>query len=194
MVLIFQRTHSYQHVADILESVDNYRFRIALWTCGRGAYRFDDRVPVTIVFTQPNEIAEHVVTNLIFTHLYDDEEYDVPRRDEEGVCWFFLKAYWLLTDWQNITREIERELEEAVRLNLCVHLLSPKASLYSAGAQQSRSDLSREASDENHAPPGRSNIRAEGIPSLPLQILQETGQAEGHHAQVRRRRHRSCMG
>jgi hypothetical protein len=53
--------------------------------------------------------------DLFFPYLYQDEEYDSPRRDEEGVCWTFLRLYWLLTDWQNIIREIERELEEAVR-------------------------------------------------------------------------------
>lgn len=99
-----------EHTSD----VDNYRFRIAVWTCGRGAYRFDERFPVTIIFTQPKYTSEAVVRELLFTNLYNDEEYDVARKHEEWVCWIFLKLYWLLTDWQNIVREIERELEEAV--------------------------------------------------------------------------------
>jgi hypothetical protein len=95
-------------------TVDEYRFRIAAWCCGRRACRFDREVPVTLVFTESKLPAENVMHDLFFPYFYDDEEYDMPRRDEESVCWTFLRLYWLLTDWQNIIREIERELEEAV--------------------------------------------------------------------------------
>lgn len=104
-------------MADIflpLHAVDNYRFRIAAWCCGLRACRFDDQVPVVIIFTQPKVPAENVVRELLFSYFYEDDEYDRPRRDEENVCWTFLRLYWLLTDWQNIIREVERELEEAV--------------------------------------------------------------------------------
>lgn len=96
------------------DAVDSYRFRIAVWTCGGGAFRLNDKLPVTIIFTQPAQSSEYIITGSLFKHLYLDGEYNVPRRHEEGVCWIFLRMYWLLTDWQNIMREIERELEEAV--------------------------------------------------------------------------------
>lgn len=97
--------------------VDSYRFRLGAWTCGRGAYRYDDRVAVSILFTLPTQISEFVVTDLLFKHLYDDAEYDAPKMDEEGLSWLFLHLYELLTDWQNVIREVERRLDEAVRLD-----------------------------------------------------------------------------
>lgn len=96
--------------------VDNYRFRVAVWTCNQGALRFNNHTPVTIIFTQPTTISECVVGDLLFPNIYNDEEFALPRSDEEGICWIFLRMYWLLSNWQNITREIERELEEAVCL------------------------------------------------------------------------------
>jgi hypothetical protein len=104
--------------------VDEYRFRIAAWCCGRRACRFDPEVPVILVFTQPKLTAENVMHDLFFPYFYEDEEYDMPRRDEESVCWTFLRLYWLLTDWQNIIREVERELEEAVCLQESVASLT----------------------------------------------------------------------
>jgi len=106
----------------LFHTVDDYRFRIAAWCCGRGACRFDREVPVTLVFTQSKLLAENVMHDLFFPYFYEDEEYDMPRRDEESVCWTFLRLYWLLSDWQNIIREIERELEEAV----CVRMSAVK--------------------------------------------------------------------
>lgn len=97
-------------------SVDNYRLRLAVWTCSEGAFLFDDQTPVTIIFTQPTTTSEYVVGDLLFPNLYNDDEFGLPRTDEERVCWVFLRMYWLLTNWQNIIREIERELEEAVSL------------------------------------------------------------------------------
>lgn len=49
----------------------------------------------------------------MFTHLYDDAEFDAPKKDEEGLCWLFLHLYNLLTDWQNINQEVERRLDES---------------------------------------------------------------------------------
>lgn len=103
--------------------MDDYRFRVAVWTCGRGAFRGDSRIPVTVVFTKPTDIAEHVVHDLLFPRLYLDQDQDSPRHDEEGVCWIFLRLYWLLSDWQNVIREIERELGEAVRPRPACQLL-----------------------------------------------------------------------
>lgn len=112
----YSRNRIVSKEADFLlpSSVDDYRFRIAAWSCGRRACRFDERVPVVLIFTQSKIPAENVMHDLFFPYFYEDEEYDRPRRDEETVCWTFLRLYWLLTDWQNIIREIERELEEAV--------------------------------------------------------------------------------
>lgn len=62
---------------------------------------------------EPTAISESVVKELLFTHLYKDAEFDAPRKDEEGLCWLFLQLYDLLTDWQNIIREVERRLDEA---------------------------------------------------------------------------------
>lgn len=58
-------------------------------------------------------MSENVVSELLFNKIYGDEEFGVPRNDEASICWIFEKLYWLLTDWQNINREVERELEEA---------------------------------------------------------------------------------
>ncbi|GAB7356288.1 hypothetical protein MBLNU459_g7092t2 [Dothideomycetes sp. NU459] len=84
------------------------------WTFGRTPPEEEQSLAdVTIIFTQPTDISENVVSELLFNTLYSDEDFDMPRKDEEGVCWIFAKLYWLLTDWQNIDREVERELEEA---------------------------------------------------------------------------------
>ncbi|KAK5115375.1 hypothetical protein LTR85_009835 [Meristemomyces frigidus] len=96
-----------------LPEIDHYRFRIGAWECGRGACRFDRDVPVAIIFTKPTPVSEHVVTEMMFSFLYRDGDFDQPREDEEGVCWLFSRLYWLLTDWQNIISEIATRLAEA---------------------------------------------------------------------------------
>ena len=79
----------------------------------RGACLFDRDVSVTIIFTRPTEVSEHVVTELMFGFFYKDGDFDQPREDEEGICWIFSRLYWLLTDWQNIIGEIMVRLREA---------------------------------------------------------------------------------
>ncbi|KAF2172970.1 hypothetical protein M409DRAFT_49471 [Zasmidium cellare ATCC 36951] len=96
-----------------LPSMKNFRFRTGVWFCGRGACRFDPQISVTIVFTKSDEVCEHIVTQLLFTYLWRDEDFDQPREDEEGICWTFSRLYWLLTDWQNIIGEVLARLEEA---------------------------------------------------------------------------------
>jgi Mg2+ and Co2+ transporter CorA len=80
---------------------------------GSGACRIDREVCVTIIFTRPIPVSEHVVTQLLFPYLYKDQDFDQPREDEEGICWIFLRLYWLLTDWQNIILAIVARLDEA---------------------------------------------------------------------------------
>lgn len=89
-------------------NVDNCRFRIAAWTCSKGAYFPDARVSVTILFTQSVEFAESVVRDLLFPYLVNDEEYSLRRGDEEGVCWIFLRLYVNLPDHCQLTTETDR--------------------------------------------------------------------------------------
>nr|POF05827.1 hypothetical protein CFP56_53214 [Quercus suber] len=96
-----------------LPEIEHYRFRVGVWECGRGACRFDRRVPVVIIFTRPTIVSEHVVTELLFTYLYRDADFNQPREDEEGICWTFSRLYYLLSDWQNIVGEIATRLDEA---------------------------------------------------------------------------------
>ncbi|KAK4569674.1 hypothetical protein LTR86_003439 [Recurvomyces mirabilis] len=96
-----------------LPVIEHYRFRVGAWECGRGACRFDREVPVAIIFTRPDAVSEHVVTELMFDYFYKDGDFSQPREDEEGICWLFSRLYWLLTDWQNIISEIVIRLDEA---------------------------------------------------------------------------------
>lgn len=96
-----------------LPNIENFRFRVGVWQMGRGACRFNRQVCVTIIFTRPTPVSEHVVSHLLFGYLYKDHDFDQPREDEEGICWIFLRLYWLLTDWQNIILQIVARLDEA---------------------------------------------------------------------------------
>ena len=96
-----------------LPDIENFRFRIGVWHLGRGACLFNRETSVTIIFTKPTEVSEHVVTEIMFGYLYKDNDLASPREDEEGICWIFLRLYWLLTDWQNIITAIVARLEEA---------------------------------------------------------------------------------
>lgn len=98
-----------------LPLIDNFRFRVGVWQMGRGACLFNRDISVTIIFTRPTEVSEHVVTEIMFSTLYKDDDFTNPREDEEGICWIFLRLYWLLTDWQNIITAIVARLEEAER-------------------------------------------------------------------------------
>ena len=96
-----------------LPSMENFRFRTGVWFCARGACRFDPQISVTVIFTRPDDVSEHVVRDLLFDYLWHDEDFNQPREDEEGLCWTFSRLYWLLTDWQNIIGEVLARLDEA---------------------------------------------------------------------------------
>ena len=96
-----------------LPGIETFRFRVGVWHMGRGACKIDRSISVTIIFTKPTPVCEHVVTELMFGFLYKDNNFDQPREDEEGICWIFLRLYWLLTDWQNIILQIVLRLDEA---------------------------------------------------------------------------------
>ena len=96
-----------------LPFIENFRFRVGVWQMGCGACVFDPNVTVTIIVTRPSKVCEHVVTELMFGYLYKDTDLNNPREDEEGICWIFLRLYWLLTDWQNIISELVAQLDEA---------------------------------------------------------------------------------
>lgn len=96
-----------------LPKMQDFRFRIGVWQIGRGGCLFDRDVSVSIIFTQPSPVSDHVVTELMFGFLYENKDLDQPREDEEGICWLFLRLYWLLSDWQNIIHEIILRLNEA---------------------------------------------------------------------------------
>ncbi|KAI9687351.1 MAG: hypothetical protein M1822_002394 [Bathelium mastoideum] len=96
-----------------LSSVNSYRLRLGVWTCREGAYVYDRRIPVTMLFTQPTRIQENIVKHLAFQKLYEDEEYGHQRNIEEAVTWAFLRLFTMLTDWHNITKEAEKRLQAA---------------------------------------------------------------------------------
>lgn len=96
-----------------LPKLGDFRFRTGVWFCARGTCRFSPQISVTIVFTRPTPVCEHVVTTLLFDYLWRDEDFDQPREDEEGIIWTFLRLYWLLTDWQNIIADVVARLDEA---------------------------------------------------------------------------------
>lgn len=81
-----------------LPTMDTFRFRTGVWFCGRGACRIDRQISVTIIFTRPTLVSEHIVTHLMFDYLWRDNKVDQPRADEAGLCWTFSRLYYLLTD------------------------------------------------------------------------------------------------
>jgi len=96
-----------------LPLIENFRFRTGVWQMGQGACLVDRNISVTIIFTKPTEICELVVTEIMFANLYKDVDFTNPREDEEGICWIFIRLYWLLSDWQNIISAITVRLGEA---------------------------------------------------------------------------------
>ncbi|WPG97780.1 Hypothetical protein R9X50_00056100 [Acrodontium crateriforme] len=96
-----------------LPEIEYYRFRVGVWQSGRGACRFDRDVPVVMIFTKNTPVCEHVVSELLFPYLHKDQDFNLPREDEEGICWTFSRLYYLLTDWQNIIGEVVTRLGEA---------------------------------------------------------------------------------
>ncbi|OQO06875.1 hypothetical protein B0A48_07441 [Cryoendolithus antarcticus] len=93
--------------------IEQYRMRVGVWSLGRGACRFDRGVSTTLIFTRNTPVAEHVVGEIMFPYLYANQDLSQPRGDEEGVCFIFIRLYWLLTDWQNILRALITRLDEA---------------------------------------------------------------------------------
>lgn len=77
-------------------TIEPSRIRTGVWFCGRGACVLDRQVSVTIILTRPTKISEHIVTKLLFDYLWQDDEFDQPRQDEEGICWTFSRLYYLL--------------------------------------------------------------------------------------------------
>ncbi|KAL9068180.1 MAG: hypothetical protein Q9157_006590 [Trypethelium eluteriae] len=78
-----------------------------------GAFVHNRRVPVTMLFTQPTRVQENIAKFLAFQKLYQDPEYGNIRSIEEGVTWAFLRLFTMLTDWQNIVKEMEKRLQAA---------------------------------------------------------------------------------
>jgi hypothetical protein len=54
---------------DGLPSIEKFRFRTGVWMSGQGACRYNERVPVVIIFTQPTDLAEYIVKDLLFDYL-----------------------------------------------------------------------------------------------------------------------------
>lgn len=93
--------------------IQQYRLRVGVWFCSRGACRLNRAASTTIVFTRPTPVAEHIVSEILFKNLYKSEDFHQRREDEEGICWIFGHLYWLLTDWQNVIRKVKARLDEA---------------------------------------------------------------------------------
>ncbi|QIX00673.1 hypothetical protein AMS68_006190 [Peltaster fructicola] len=89
------------------------RLRVGVWFCAHNACKIDRRISTTLIFTRPDDLAELVVREHLFNALQKDKDLDQPREDEEGICWTFSRLHWLLTDWQNVIREVNARLEEA---------------------------------------------------------------------------------
>lgn len=101
---------------DQLEDLSNFVFRIGGWYCGRGAYRFDASLPVILLFTPPTTISRRIVSDTLFEYLYKDPARDLPDMNEAGLAWLFLKLQNLLSDFNNVTGLVEKELNNAVSI------------------------------------------------------------------------------
>lgn len=93
--------------------IEQYRMRVGVWYCGRGACMLNRAVSTTLIFTRSTPIAEHIVGDAMFKHLHKDSDFDRHRSEEQGICWTFFQLYRFLTDWQNIVREMTARLDEA---------------------------------------------------------------------------------
>lgn len=93
--------------------IEQYRMRVGVWFCGRGACKINRSISVTLIFTRSTPIAEHIIGDVMFKKLYSDEDFDQPRDDAEGICWTFSQLYGLFTNWQNVIREVTARLDEA---------------------------------------------------------------------------------
>jgi hypothetical protein len=90
-----------------------YRMRVGVWFCERGACKLNRSASVTLIFTRSTPIADHIIGDVMFKSLYSDSDFDQPRNDEEGICWTFSRLYWLFTNWRNVIRETTARLDEA---------------------------------------------------------------------------------
>ncbi|KAM0712395.1 hypothetical protein Q7P37_011491 [Cladosporium fusiforme] len=93
--------------------IQQYRLRVGVWFCGRGACRLNRAVSTTIIFTRSTPVAEHIVGEVLFRQLHKADDFDQHRKDEEGICWVFCHLFWLLTNWRNVNREVMARLDEA---------------------------------------------------------------------------------
>lgn len=96
-----------------LPFIEQYRMRVGVWFCRRGACKLNRAVSVTLIFTRSTPIAEHIIGGIMFKKLYSDQEFDTPRNDEQGICWTFSRLYGLFTNWRNVIREATARLDEA---------------------------------------------------------------------------------
>lgn len=65
------------------------------------------------ILSRSTPIAEHIIGDVMFKKLYSDPDFDLPRNDEEGICWTFSRLYSLFTNWRNVIREATARLDEA---------------------------------------------------------------------------------
>lgn len=93
--------------------IQQYRLRVGVWFCGHGACRLNRAVSTTIIFTRPTPVAEHIMGGILFKHLYKADDLLDHRDNEEGICWILGQLFKLLTDWQNVIREVKARLDEA---------------------------------------------------------------------------------
>lgn len=94
--------------------LEQYRFRLGVWTCAEGL----ENVSVTIIFTKPDTFSESrptpLCTLLLKTIYYGGDNFleKLFERDND-VEWIFLKLWTFLTDWENVLKEFEDRLEIA---------------------------------------------------------------------------------
>ncbi|KAL1585855.1 hypothetical protein WHR41_05002 [Cladosporium halotolerans] len=93
--------------------IQQYRLRVGVWFCEKGACKFNRSISTTLIFTRPCDVPEHIVSNILFKELYGEDDFNQPRDDPEGICWIFSRLYWLLSNWQNVIREVIARLDEA---------------------------------------------------------------------------------
>ncbi|KAF2227260.1 hypothetical protein BDZ85DRAFT_189892 [Elsinoe ampelina] len=94
-------------------NVDSYRLRVGAWVCDQGAYRFDSKVPVVVIYMRPTEIAENIVQSHLFPHIFKAAATYDDRNADDAICWVFYQIYNLLSDWQNIISEVGKKLNAA---------------------------------------------------------------------------------
>lgn len=56
------------------------------------------------------------MSDTLFEYLYKDPARDLPDMNEAGLAWLFLKLQNLLSDFNNVTGLVEKELNNAVSI------------------------------------------------------------------------------